>query len=315
MRMMRKVLDERSFLEVETPVLQPIYGGATARPFTTFHNQLKQDLYLRIAVELYLKRMIVGGFERVYEISKVFRNEGVDRTHNPEFTMMECYQAFGDYNDMMDLVEDVCRQTAIHLSGGTVIQYQEYAIDFGPKWQRISIPGSILERTGIDILTLKTHEALISAIRERKLPVETKPSWAKQVDELFSEIIQPGLIQPTFIVDHPVELSPLAKRHAHDPAITERFEAIVAGMEIGNGYSELNDPFDQEQRFLGQLQDQAKGDDEAHQLDHDYINALMYGMPPTGGLGMGIDRMAMLFANQSTIRDVVVFPHLRPREG
>ncbi|MCX6014038.1 MAG: lysine--tRNA ligase, partial [Chloroflexales bacterium] len=158
MRMMRKVLDERSFLEVETPVLQPIYGGATARPFTTFHNQLKQDLYLRIAVELYLKRMIVGGFERVYEISKVFRNEGVDRTHNPEFTMMECYQAFGDYNDMMDLVEDVCRQTAIHLSGGTVIQYQEYAIDFGPKWQRISIPGSILERTGIDILALKTHE-------------------------------------------------------------------------------------------------------------------------------------------------------------
>jgi len=315
MRMMRKVLDERGFLEVETPVLQPIYGGATARPFTTFHNQLKQDLYLRIAVELYLKRMIVGGFERVYEISKVFRNEGVDRTHNPEFTMMECYQAFGDYNDMMDLVEDVCRQTAIHLTGGTVIQYQEYAIDFGPKWQRISIPGSILARTGIDVLALKTHEELIRAIRERKLPVETKPSWAKQVDELFSEIIQPSLIQPTFIVDHPVELSPLAKRHAHDPAITERFEAIVAGMEIGNGYSELNDPFDQEQRFLGQLQDQAKGDDEAHQLDSDYINALMYGMPPTGGLGMGIDRMAMVFANQSTIRDVVVFPHLRPREG
>jgi lysyl-tRNA synthetase class 2 len=176
MRMMRKVLDERGFLEVETPVLQPIYGGATGRRLTTFHNQLKQDLYLRIAVELYLKRMIVGGFERVYEISKVFRNEGVDRTHNPEFTMMECYQAFGDYNDMMDLVEDVCRQTAIHLTGSTVIQYQEYAIDFGPKWQRISIPGSILERTGIDVLALKTHEELIRAIRERKLPVETKPS-------------------------------------------------------------------------------------------------------------------------------------------
>ena len=314
-RIMRRVLDNHNYLEVETPVLQPIYGGATARPFTTFHNQLKQDLYLRIAVELYLKRMIVGGFERVYEISKVFRNEGVDRTHNPEFTMMECYQAFGDYNTMMDLVEEICRTTAMTLNGGsTVISYGEHHIDFGPRWQRVSIPGAILAQTGIDVLALKTHEELIAAIRARKLPVETKPSWAKQVDELFSEIIQPTLIQPTFIVDHPVALSPLAKRHDYNPAITERFEAIVAGMEIGNGYSELNDPFDQESRFLGQLQDAAQGDDEAHQLDSDYINALMYGMPPTGGLGMGIDRMAMVFANQASIRDVVVFPHMRPRE-
>jgi len=314
-RIMRQVLDGHDYLEVETPVLQPIYGGATARPFTTYHNQLKQDLYLRIAVELYLKRMIVGGFERVYEISKVFRNEGVDRTHNPEFTMMECYQAFGDYNSMMDLVENICRTTAQTLNGGsTVISYGEHHIDFGPRWQRVSIPGAILAQTGIDVLALKTHDELVHAIRARKLPVETKPSWAKQVDELFSEIIQPTLIQPTFIVDHPVELSPLAKRHDHNPAITERFEAIVAGMEIGNGYSELNDPFDQEARFLGQLQDAAQGDDEAHQLDNDYINALMYGMPPTGGLGMGIDRMAMLFANQASIRDVVVFPHMRPRE-
>lgn len=314
-RIMRQVLDGQGYLEVETPVLQPIYGGATARPFTTYHNQLKQDLYLRIAVELYLKRMIVGGFERVYEISKVFRNEGVDRTHNPEFTMMECYQAFGDYHSMMDLVEEICRTTARTLTGGsTVINYGDHQIDFGPRWQRVSIPGAILAQTGIDVLALKTHEELIAAIRTRKLPVETKPSWAKQVDELFSEIIQPTLIQPTFIVDHPVELSPLAKRHDHNPAITERFEAIVAGMEIGNGYSELNDPFDQESRFLGQLQDAAQGDDEAHQLDSDYINALMYGMPPTGGLGMGIDRMAMIFANQASIRDVVVFPHMRPRD-
>lgn len=314
-RIMRQVLDTQGYLEVETPVLQPIYGGATARPFTTYHNQLKQELYLRIAVELYLKRMIVGGFERVYEISKVFRNEGVDRTHNPEFTMMECYQAFGDYNTMMDLVETICRTTAQTLTGGsTVVPYGDHMIDFGPRWQRVSIPGAILAHTGIDVLALKTHEALLHAIRERKLPIETKPSWAKQVDELFGELIQPTLIQPTFIVDHPVELSPLAKRHDYNTAITERFEAIVAGMEIGNGYSELNDPFDQEQRFLGQLQDAAQGDDEAHQLDSDYINALMYGMPPTGGLGMGIDRMAMIFANQSTIRDVVVFPHMRPRE-
>ena len=295
-------------------MLQPIYGGATARPFTTFHNQLQQNLFLRIAVELYLKRMIVGGFERVYEISKVFRNEGVDRTHNPEFTMMECYQAFGDYQSMIDLVEHICRTTAMRLHGSTVIEYQGHRIDFGPTWQRVSIPGAILAQTGIDVLVHNTHEALVREIRARKLPVETKPSWAKQVDELFSEIIQPTLIQPTFIVDHPVELSPLAKRNANNPAITERFEAIVAGMEIGNGYSELNDPFDQEARFLGQLKDHAAGDDEAHQLDEDYINALMYGMPPTGGLGMGIDRMAMIFANQSTIRDVVVFPHLRPRD-
>jgi lysyl-tRNA synthetase class 2 len=313
-QIMRSVLDEQGFLEVETPVLQPIYGGATARPFTTFHNQLHQNLYLRIAVELYLKRMIVGGFERVYEISKVFRNEGVDRTHNPEFTMMECYQAFGDYQSMIDLVEHICRTTAQRIHGSSVVAYQGHQIDFGPTWQRVSIPGAILAQTGIDVLVHNTHEALVREIRARKLPVETKPSWAKQVDELFSEIIQPTLIQPTFIVDHPVELSPLAKRNSSNPAITERFEAIVAGMEIGNGYSELNDPFDQESRFLGQLKDLAAGDDEAHQLDADYINALMYGMPPTGGLGMGIDRMAMIFANQSTIRDVVVFPHLRPRE-
>jgi lysyl-tRNA synthetase class 2 len=195
-----------------------------------------------------------------------------------------------------------------------VVAYQGHQIDFGPTWQRVSIPGAILAQTGIDVLVHNTHEALVREIRARKLPVETKPSWAKQVDELFSEIIQPTLIQPTFIVDHPVELSPLAKRNSSNPAITERFEAIVAGMEIGNGYSELNDPFDQESRFLGQLKDLAAGDDEAHQLDADYIHALMYGMPPTGGLGMGIDRMAMIFANQSTIRDVVVFPHLRPRE-
>jgi lysyl-tRNA synthetase class 2 len=312
---MRQVLDTHDYLEVETPVLQPIYGGASARPFTTYHNQLHQNLYLRIAVELYLKRMIVGGFERVYEISKVFRNEGVDRTHNPEFTMMECYQAYGDYRTMMDLVEQICRETALQLTGSTVVEFQGHQIDFGPAWQQVSIPGAILEHTGIDILQFKTQPELLREIRARKLPVEAKPSWAKQVDELFGEIIQPTLIQPTFIINHPVELSPLAKRHADNPAITERFEAIVAGMEIGNGYSELNDPFDQEQRFLQQLKTQAEGDDEAHQLDEDYINALMYGMPPTGGLGMGVDRMAMIYANQSTIRDVVVFPHLRPRDS
>ncbi|GAB4127372.1 MAG: lysine--tRNA ligase [Roseiflexaceae bacterium] len=312
---MRRVLEGRGFVEVETPTLQPIYGGALAKPFVTHHNQLGQDLYLRIAVELYLKRLIVGGMGRVYEISKVFRNEGVDRTHNPEFTMMECYQAFADYHDIMELVETICRETALALYGTTVVEYQGQQIDFGPTWQRVSIPQAILEQTGIDILQVTELADLQAAIRTRGLRVDSKPSWGKQVDELFSELIQPSLIQPTFIIDHPVPLSPLAKKHSDNPMLTERFEGIVAGMEIANGYSELNDPIDQEQRFLDQGRAFDAGDDEAQQMDVDYLNALMYGMPPTGGLGMGIDRMAMVFGNQETIREVILFPHLRQRES
>jgi lysyl-tRNA synthetase class 2 len=311
---MRRVLEGRNFVEVETPTLQPIYGGALAKPFVTHHNQLGQDLYLRIAVELYLKRLIVGGMGRVYEISKVFRNEGVDRTHNPEFTMMECYQAFADYHDVMELVETICRETALALYGTTVVEYQGQQIDFGPTWQRVSIPQAIREQTGIDILQVTELADLQAAIRARGLRVDPKPSWGKQVDELFSELIQPALIQPTFIIDHPVPLSPLAKKRSDNPMLTERFEGIVAGMEIANGYSELNDPIDQEQRFLDQGRAFDAGDDEAQQMDVDYLNALMYGMPPTGGLGMGIDRMAMVFGNQETIREVILFPHLRPRE-
>lgn len=311
---MRRFLDERGFVEVETPTLQPIYGGATARPFITHHNQLKQDLYLRIAVELYLKRLIVGGFERVYEISKVFRNEGVDRTHNPEFTMMECYQAFADYNDIMRLVEDMFRAIAIAVNGTTTTTFQGQTLDFGPDWQRVSIPEAIVERTGIDIMTLTELAPLQQAIRSAGLKVDLKPNWAKQVDELFSEYVQPLLIQPTFIIDHPVPLSPLAKKRPDQPLLTERFEPIVAGMELGNAFTELNDPLDQEQRFLEQGRDYAAGDDEAQQMDRDYLNALMYGMPPTGGLGIGIDRMTMLFTDQPTIREVILFPHLRQRE-
>ena len=311
---MRRFLDERGYIEVETPTLQPIYGGASARPFITHHNQLKQDLYLRIAVELYLKRLIVGGFERVYEISKVFRNEGVDRTHNPEFTMLECYQAFADYNDIMALVEEMFRTLARELTGSTQITFQGQTIDFGPSWQRVSIPEAIVEKTGVDILEITELGPLQQAIRESGLRVDPKPSWGKQVDELFSEYVQPLLIQPTFILDHPVPLSPLAKKRPDQPLLTERFEPIIAGMEMGNAFTELNDPFDQEQRFLDQGRAYAAGDDEAQQMDVDYINALMYGMPPTGGLGIGVDRVAMLFSDTPTIREVILFPHMRQRE-
>jgi lysyl-tRNA synthetase, class II len=310
----RHFLDGRGFLEVETPTLQPVYGGASARPFVTHHNQLRQDLYLRIADELYLKRLIVGGFEKVYEICKDFRNEGVDRSHNPEFTMMECYQAYADYNDIMQLVEDLFRSLALEIRGTTQISYQGQQIDLGPRWERVSIPESIEERTGIDILRVSELEPLQAAIRTAGLRVESKPSWAKQVDELFSTYVQPLLIQPTFVVDHPVALSPLAKKRPDQAALVERFEPIIAGMELGNAFTELNDPIDQEQRFLDQGRDYNAGDDEAQQMDTDYINALMYGMPPTGGLGLGIDRMVMLFTDQPTIREVILFPHLRQRE-
>jgi lysyl-tRNA synthetase class 2 len=311
---MRRVLDARGFVEVETPVLQPIYGGAAARPFTTYHNQLGQNLYLRIATELYLKRLIVGGFPGVYEIGKVFRNEGVDRSHNPEFTMMECYQAYADYRDMMQLVETMLREIAVAVTGSARVQYQGQTIDFGVDWPRLSMAETIAERTGIDIVKLTQLDELQAAIEAAGLAVERQPSWGRQVDELFSEYVQPLLIQPTFIVDYPVEISPLAKRKTDQPAFTERFEAFVGAMEIGNAFSELNDPFDQEQRFLDQLQAFAAGDDEAHQMDSDYVNALMCGLPPTGGLGVGIDRLVMVLTDQSTIREVVLFPHMRRRE-
>ncbi len=311
---MRRVLEQRGFIEVETPTLQPIYGGAAARPFVTHHNQLGQDLFLRIAVELYLKRLIVGGMDRVYEISKNFRNEGVDRSHNPEFTMMECYQAYGDYRDMMDIVETICREVALAINGTPKVVFQGQALDFGPVWARVSMPEAIIERTGVDITRSTELAELNEQIRQLEVKVERKATWAKQVDELFSEFVQPLLVQPTFVVDYPVALSPLAKRKPEQQAFTERFEAFVAGMEIGNGYTELNDPLDQEQRFIDQGRDFAAGDADAHQMDTDYINALMYGLPPTGGLGIGIDRMAMALLDQPNIREVILFPHMRPRE-
>ncbi|MCG8346697.1 MAG: lysine--tRNA ligase [Chloroflexales bacterium] len=313
-RVMRRFLDDRGFVEVETPILQPIYGGAAARPFTTHHNQLRQDLYLRIATELYLKRLIVGGFSGVYEIGKNFRNEGIDRSHNPEFTMMECYQAYADYDDIMRLVEQMLRIIVQEVTGSTVVTYQGHNLDFGPDWPRVPLIEAISERTGIEITRTSDLEALWGEIRAAGLNVERKATWGQQVDELFSTYVQPTLIQPTFMVDYPVELSPLAKRKPGAVGLTERFEPFVAGMEIGNAFTELNDPLDQEQRFLEQGRAYASGDAEAHQMDKDYINALMYGMPPTGGLGIGIDRLVMLLTDQSNIREVVLFPHLRAKE-
>ena len=311
---MRRVLDAKGYLEVETPVLQPIYGGATARPFMTHHNALGADLYLRIATELYLKRLIVGGFRSVYEIGKTFRNEGADRTHNPEFTMMECYQAYADYSDMMRLVEELCREMCLAVNGTTTATFQGQLIDFGPEWQRLPMPDAITERTGIDILAVPEIGALHAAIAEAGLRVERKSTWGKQVDELFSAFVQPLLVQPTFVTDYPVELSPLAKRKPDLPQLTERFEAFAVGFELGNAFTELNDPFDQEQRFLEQGRAMQAGDEDAHQMDLDFLNALMYGMPPTGGLGMGIDRIAMLLTDNPSIREVVLFPHKRQRE-
>ncbi|MGQ9877120.1 MAG: lysine--tRNA ligase [Chloroflexus sp.] len=310
---MRRVLDERGFLEVETPVLQPLYGGAAARPFITYHNALSQNLYLRIATELYLKRLIVGGFPGVYEIGKNFRNEGVDRSHNPEFTMMECYQAYADYHAMMTLVEEMLSEICLAVHGTTTITYQGRELDFRPPWPRIAMATAIADRTGIDIIQITDLDALQEAISARGLRVERKASWAKQVDELFSEFVQPHLFQPTFIIDYPVAMSPLAKRIPDRPDFTERFEAFIAGMEIGNAFTELNDPFDQEERFREQLRAFAAGDEEAHQMDEDFINALRYGMPPTGGLGVGIDRLVMVLTDQSNIREVILFPHLRER--
>ncbi len=309
----RRFLDERGFLEVETPILQPLYGGATARPFITYHQALDQDLYLRIAVELYLKRLIVGGFERVYEIGKDFRNEGIDIEHNPEFTMMECYQAYADYHDMMTLVEDLFGFVAETLNGVRRVTYQGQEIDLTPPWPRVPLRQAILDATGIDYEAYADRDSLRQVIDARGLTIPPQPTWAKLVDKLFGKYVRSRTIQPTFIVDYPLALSPLAKKKPDDPTHVERFQPIVVGLEMGNAFTELNDPLDQLARFADQARQRAAGDEEAQPLDEDFILALMYGMPPTGGLGIGIDRMVMLFTDQTSIREVILFPQLRTR--
>ena len=308
---MRAYLDRSGFIEVETPALQPLYGGALAKPFTTYHNELKRDLYLRIADELYLKRLLVGMFERVYEISKDFRNEGVDATHLPEFTMMECYQAFGDLSDMMKVVEDIFVECALAAQGALQITYGEHQVDLTPPFARVAMRDAILEKTEIDIYVDDTFDALNARIAEKHLRVEPQLSWGKLVEKLFGAYVEPTLIAPTFVIDFPTDISPFAKKKPGDPRVTERFEIYVAGAEYGNAFTELNDPADQWERFMEQQGNRARGDAEAQQMDDDYVQALKHGLPPTGGLGMGVDRLAMLLTNQHSIRDVVLYPQLR----
>ncbi|MEX0912845.1 MAG: lysine--tRNA ligase [Gemmatimonadota bacterium] len=310
-RSIRRFLDEREFLEVETPVLQPIYGGAAARPFVTHHNTLDMPLYLRIADELYLKRLIVGGMERVYEIGKDFRNEGMDRFHNPEFTMLEFYAAYLDYEGVMALTEELLQQVVAEACGGTEVTYGEATIDFSQPFRRLTMYDALRDIGEIDVAASSDDE-----LRRRvgALGVSDAGSLGrgKLIDELFGALVEPKLVQPTFITDYPLEMSPLAKPKRGEPELTERFELIAGGKELVNAYSELNDPFDQRRRLEAQSALNAEGDQEAHLFDEDYVRALEYGMPPTGGFGMGIDRLVMVLANQSSIRDVILFPTMRP---
>jgi lysyl-tRNA synthetase, class II len=309
----RRFLDERHFLEVETPVLQALYGGAAARPFVTHHNALDMPLYLRIADELYLKRLLVGGLERVYEIGHDFRNEGMDRTHNPEFTMLELYQAYADYTDMMDLTELLVLRVLDETLGTRVIEREGVRLDFTPPFKRIQFIDGILERTGLNLHVARDSE-MRAVLRKRGGEPGAVEALAggRLVDEVFKTVLEPELIQPTFVLDYPRALSPLAKIHRNDPSLTERFELFVMGRELANAFSELNDPDDQRRRFEDQGRQQAEGDEEAHTYDPDYIRALEYGMPPAGGMGMGIDRLTMLVADQASIRDVILFPVMRP---
>lgn len=310
----RTYLNERDFLEVETPILQPVYGGAMARPFVTHHNALDMKLYLRIADELYLKRLIVGGMERVFEFCKDFRNEGMDRSHNPEFTMLECYAAYWDYNDMMDFVEGLYQKIADEVLGTTKIKYGEHEIDLASPWKRLPFYESIKEKTGKDLLGA-TEEELRETAKSHNIDIEGVSGRAGLIDEIFSELVEPHLIQPVFITDYPVELSPLAKVHRSAEGLVERFEPYIAGFEIGNAFSELNDPIDQRERFEQQTRMKMEGADETHPVDEDYLRALEHGMPPTGGLGIGIDRLVMLLTDSHSIRDVILFPAMRPETG
>lgn len=310
---MRRFLDSHGFLEVETPILQPLYGGAAAKPFTTYHNALDMTLYLRISDELYLKRLIIGGLEKVYEIGKDFRNEGISTKHNPEFTQMECYWAYADYNDMMALTESMISQIAREVLGSTRILYQGHEIDLNPPWRRIRFREAILEHTGIDIASARTLPELRAEIERRKLTVDPQPTWGKQVDELLKTYVEPKLIQPTFVLDYPLELSPLAKKKPDNPDFVERFEPFIGAMEFGNAFSELNDPIDQRERFLAQEAMHRAGDEETQPLDEDFLTALEHGMPPTGGLGIGIDRLTMILTDAPSIREVILFPTLRTK--
>ena len=309
----KNILNEKGYLEVETPILNTIAGGAAARPFITHHNTLDMDMYLRIANELYLKRLIVGGFDKVYEMGRMFRNEGMDIKHNPEFTNIELYSAYEDYNDMMDITEEIISKVALKVLGTTKITYQGTEIDLTPAWKRISMIDSIKEVTGVDFNTIETDEEAKKAAEELHVELdELKLTRGEIINQVFEAKVEETLIQPTFIYDYPVEVSPLTKRKPSDPRLTERFEVFIGAREYGNAYSELNDPIDQYERFKKQMEARDAGDEEANMMDEDFVTALEYGMPPTGGLGIGIDRLVMLLTDSASIRDVLLFPTMKP---
>ena len=308
----RRILDEKGYLEVETPILNTIAGGANARPFITHHNTLDIPMYLRIANELYLKRLIVGGFDKVYEMGRMFRNEGMDVNHNPEYTAIEMYQAYADFNDMMELTENVIAHMAEVATGSTVVNFQGTEIDFKPPWKRMTMIECVKEYAGVDFDTIDTDEEALEVAREKGIEITPGMRRGEVINAFFEEFGEDKLIQPTFITHHPVEVSPLAKRNAEDPRKTDRFEAFANKWELANAFSELNDPIDQKGRFLDQLRKKELGDDEACDMDEDFINALEVGLPPTGGLGIGIDRVMMLLTNSASIRDVILFPTMKP---
>ncbi|MEG1987675.1 MAG: lysine--tRNA ligase [Oscillibacter sp.] len=312
----RDFLDARGYMEVETPVLNTISGGATARPFITHHNTLDLDMFMRIATELPLKRLIVGGLDRVYEMGRIFRNEGMDLKHNPEFTTVELYQAFADFNDMMDLFEDLLSSAAEKILGGYQVEWQGQQIDLTPGWPRLTMAEAVKQYVGIDFMSISSDDEAVAAAKAAgvMLPKTAEPTWGNALYECFDQKVEDQLVQPTFITMHPVDVSPLAKRSPQDPRLTERFELFICHSEMGNAFSELNDPIDQKARFQKQVELREKGDDEAGMMDDDYITALEYGMPPTGGLGIGIDRCVMLLTGSDSIREVILFPTMKPQD-
>lgn len=310
----RKFLDDRGFLEVDTPLLNTIPGGAAARPFITHHNTLDIDMYLRIAPELYLKRLIVGGMEKVYEMGRMFRNEGMSIKHNPEFTMMEVYEAYTDYKGMMELTENLISTVAMETLGTTKIMYQGQEIDLTPPWNRLSMIEAVKKYSGVDFDSINSDEEAKAAAEEKKVHVKPGMTRGEILNLMFEEFAESNLVQPTFIYDYPVEVSPLTKRKPDRPELTERFEFFITGREMGNAYSELNDPVDQKERFVNQVKKRDSGDEEANMMDEDYVTALEYGMPPTGGLGIGVDRLIILLTDSASIRDILLFPTMKPRE-
>ncbi len=311
---LRRFLDSHGYIEAETPILQPLYGGATARPFITHHNALDRDLYLRIAVELYLKRLIIGGFERVYEIGRNFRNEGIDRSHNPEFTMLEFYEAYADYTKMMEFVEEMIAFVAQEVHGSSHITFQGVEIDLTPPWPRMRLTDAIEKYTGIDVQRFPDRDSLAAEMRANGFEVDPKLGWGRLVDDLMKAMFRkdiPALKQALFLTDYPLDISPLAKQHRETPGLVERFQPFVGGLELGNAFTELNDPLDQRARFEDQARQRAQGDEEAQVLDEDFLEAMETGMPPTGGVGIGVDRLVILMADQESIRDVILFPTMR----